>query len=77
MKFTAKTFKLGNSRAVYLPVNVYTKLQEGQEYEFNVYTKEEEGQDAQTPAKLPVRRPLWCERKHKGKCINAQLCGCY
>lgn len=45
MKFKAKLFKLGNSKAIYIPKKVYTKLENGAEYEWEVYTnggKEEE-----------------------------------
>ena len=40
--FKAKLFKLGNSRAIYIPKEVYTSLEENKEYEWNVYTSEQE-----------------------------------
>ena len=41
MKFKAKTFKLGNAKAIYLPKEVYTLL-EDKEYEWQVYTNKKE-----------------------------------
>ena len=40
MTFKSKVFKLGNSRSIYIPKNVYTFLEVGKEYEFEVLTKE-------------------------------------
>ena len=39
MKFKAKLFKLGNSRAIYVPKSIYKDLKE-EEHEWEVYTKE-------------------------------------
>ena len=47
MTFKAKVFKLGNSRAVYIPKEVYTDLEVGQVYTFeigDVYTKKDNRQ---------------------------------
>jgi len=35
--FKAKIFKLGNSRAIYLPKEVWEKLEIGKEYEWSIY----------------------------------------
>ncbi len=48
MTFKAKLFKLGNSRAVYIPKDVYTELKDGEVYTFDVIIDGEEKKEVIT-----------------------------
>ena len=39
MKFKAKLFRLGNSKAVYIPKDVYTNYKDGEFVHLEVYTR--------------------------------------
>jgi len=65
MKFKAKVFKLGNSKAVYLPKDVYTDLEENREYEFEVYTDDEKVYTNRIEAEKPTAKVYTGKRKSK------------
>lgn len=41
MRFKAKLFKLGNSKGIYIPKEVYTNLEENREYEWELYIQDQ------------------------------------
>ena len=58
MKFKAKVFKLGHSKAIYLhklPKEVYTDLELEKEYEFEVYTEREERKEKTASLVFPKK----------------------
>jgi len=81
MKFKAKPFKLGNSHAIYIPKEVYTKISLLGEVEWDVYTGELKEPIKQTSVwddKMPeplIKKPdynpaEWCSKHNvlKGTC---------
>jgi len=82
MRFEAKVFKLGNSRAVYIPKEVYTRLEVGKVYTFDVqdmdvYTgvqvKEKDAVDRIEKIKKSENTKMeWCKKHDSWK----HTCGC-
>ncbi len=78
MKFKAKLFKLGNSRGIYIPKEVYTYLEDKKEYEWEVYTDLPAGVytkplEFQTPkTKKPKFNTQWCKSHN----VMKGTCGC-
>ena len=76
-RFKAKLFKLGNSRAIYIPKSIYKEL-ELKEYEWEVYTEgKKEAPKVYTPQKKVLTnkssRMEMCP-KHPGS--MKITCGC-
>lgn len=82
MKFKAKLFKLGNSRGIYVPKEVYTNLVVNNEYEWIVYTGKEEDDpsvytkplDLNIPKTNKVKFNTAMCSKHEGSMKGT--CGC-
>lgn len=56
MTFKAKLFKLGNSKAIYIPKSIYKDLSVGKEYEWEVYTKGERKENETPKVYTPKKR---------------------
>ena len=83
MQFKAKIFKLGNSVAMYIPKCIYIQLKIGNVYTLDVRTDSvTDKPDSVTKEKIITKKvytsiPVFCEKKHKGRGVNARRCGCY
>jgi len=70
-------FKLGNSKGIYIPKDVYTNLVENEEYEWEVYTKDVyTGEDVYTKEKVITMErdesvPVITEQK---RIFNTDMC---
>jgi len=76
MKFTSKTFKLGNSISIYIPKKAGLEL--GKVYTFevledkDVYTEPPEKVITSDPLKQRSKNVDWCNKHDSFKCT----CGC-